>query len=334
MLFLLRISIVAISLLYFFRESFIAELAISFVPYIIWFCIIALIIEIYLIIHESKRRTKHKSFKIFLTILVTILTIWIWTLYSSEFFWFYNQNDESIRLTSKSWIEVFYANILYKNTDYKSLQEKIIKEDPDIVIMVEFSDDHEDEMKEFFKENYPYMNRNSRSTMLAGDVVFSKLPIKNAYTTWIEWKWNRKYSYIQVECENLKFKCENNFDLYVIHTAAPVSLENFEMRNNQLEQLWLDFKQKDNSNPIVVIWDFNLSPRSYYYKKLIKNWNLENALSFQNPNYTRSLLQQWIFRSHIDQLFISKNIKISPVIIENLSWSDHRSFSFSFGVTN
>jgi len=72
---------------------------------------------------------------------------------------------------------------LFKNTDYKSLQEKIIEENPDIVIMVEFSDDHEDEMKDFFKENYPYMNRNSRSTMLAGDVVFSKLPIENSYTT-------------------------------------------------------------------------------------------------------------------------------------------------------
>ena len=49
--------------------------------------------------------------------------------------------------------------------------------------MVEFSDNHEDEMKDFFKENYQYMNRNSWSTMLAGDVVFSKLPIENAYTT-------------------------------------------------------------------------------------------------------------------------------------------------------
>ena len=49
--------------------------------------------------------------------------------------------------------------------------------------MVEFSDEHEDEMKEFFKENYLYMNRNSRSTMLAGDVVFSKLPIESATTT-------------------------------------------------------------------------------------------------------------------------------------------------------
>lgn len=332
MLFLLRILIPIITYLYFFRESFIAELAISFIPYIIWFCILTLIIEIYLIIHESKRRTKHKSFKIFFTILITILTIFIWTLYSSEFFWFYNQNDELIRLTSKDWIKVFYANILYKNTDYESLKEKIIQENPDIVILVEFSDDHEDEMKEFFKENYPYMNRNSRSTMLAGDVVFSKLPIEKAYTTWIEWKWNRKYSYIQIKCENYQFECKNNFDLYVIHTAAPVSIENFKMRNNQLEQLWLDFKENNNSNPIIVIWDFNLSPRSYYYKKLIKNRDLENALRYQNPNYTRSLLQQWIFRSHIDQLFISKDIIISPVIIENLSWSDHRSLSFSFGI--
>ena len=333
MLILLRIPIIAISFLYFSRENFIAELAISFVPYIIWFCILALIIETYLIIHESKRRRKHKLIKIFFTILITIITIWIWTLYSSEFFWFYNQNDESIRLTSEDWIKVFYANILFKNTDYKSLQEKIIEENPDIVIMVEFSDDHEDEMKDFFKENYPYMNRNSRSTMLAGDVVFSKLPIENSYTTWIEWKWNRKYSYIQIECEDSQLECEDNLDLYVIHTAAPVSLENFEMRNNQLEQLWLDFKQKNKENPTIVIWDFNLSPRSYYYKKLIKNRDLKNALSFQNPNYTRSLLQQWIFRSHIDQLFISHEIKISEIRIENLTWSDHRSFTFFIKTT-
>ena len=333
MLFILGILIVAISFLFFLRESFISELAISFIPYIIWFCILALIIEVYLIIHESKRRTKHKSIKIFFTIIVTILTIWIWTLYSSEYFWFYNQDDEWIRLTDENGIKVFYANILYKNTDYESLKQKIVEENPDIVIMVEFSDEHEDEMKEFFKDNYPYMNRNSRSIMLAWDVVFSKLPINSATTTWLEWKWSRKYSYMQIECKNSKFECSNDFDLYVVHTAAPVSQETFEMRNNQLWQLWIDFKHKNNSNPTVVIWDFNLSPWSYYYKELIKNRNLKNALSFQNPNYTRSLLQQWIFRSHIDQLFISPEIKISPVRIENLTWSDHRSFTFYLGVS-
>ena len=328
MLFLLRISIPVISLLYFFRDSFIAELAISFVPYIIWFCILALIIEIYLIIHESKRRRKHKWIKIFFTILITILTIWIWTLYSSEFFWFYNQNDESIRL-NEEWIKVFYANILYKNTDYKSLQDKIIEENPDIVIMVEFSDEHEDIMKEFFKENYPYMNRNSRSMTLAWDVVFSKIPLENITETHKVEAWSRNYSYIKISCDN----CEDWVDLYVIHTAAPVSVKNYDMRNNQIGKLLSDFlKYHESWTPTMIIWDFNLSPRSHYYKQLTKHRDMLNALSFQSPCYTRSLLQQWIFRSHIDQLFISPEIRISPIKIEKLLWSDHRSFTFQFWI--
>jgi len=331
MLFLLRIWIIPISFLYFSRESFIAELAISFVPYIIWFCILALIIEIYLIIHESKRRTKHKSFKIFFTIFTTILTIWIWTLYSSEYFWFYNQNDEAIRLNkNEEWIKVFYANILYKNTDYESLKQKIIEENPDIVIMVEFSDEHEDEMKEFFKDNYPYMNRNSWSTMLAWDVVFSKIPLENITETHEVELWSRNYSYMKLLCDD----CENWLDLYVIHTAAPVSTKTFDMRNNQIAKLKSDFTREQNIwTPTMIIWDFNLSPRSYYYKQLTKNRNMMNALSFQNPNYTRSLYQQLIFRSHIDQLFISPEVKISKVRIEELRWSDHRSFTFFFKPT-
>ena len=331
MLFVLRISVLAICYLYFFRDSFIAELAISFVPYIIWFCILALIIETYLIINESKKRRKHKSLKIFLTILIAILTIWIWTLYSSEYFWFYNQNDELIRLTDENWIKVFYANILYKNTDYQSLKEKIEAENPDIVVLVEFSDEHEDEMKEFFKENYPYMNRNSRSITLAWDVVFSKIPLENITETHLVEAWARNYSYMKL----LFDEYEDWVDFYVIHTAAPVSYKNFEMRNNQIGKLLSDFiKEHKNWTPTMIIWDFNLSPRSHYYKQFTKHRDMLNALSFQFPNYTRSLFQQWIFRSHIDQLFISPEIKISQIKIENLTWSDHRSFLFKFWIKN
>ena len=303
MIILLRISILAISYLYFFRQSFIAELAISFIPYIIWFCILALFIETWLIIHESKRRRKYKWIRIFFTILVTILTIWIWTLYSSEFFWFYNQNDKSIRLNNK-WIKVFYANIYYKNVDYHSLQQKIEEENPDIVVMVEFSDAHEDEMKDYFQENYPYMNRNSRSTMLAGDVVFSKIPLENITETHQVEAWNRNYSYMKILSDDY----EDWVNLYVIHTAAPVSLKNFEMRNNQIGKLLSDFlKYHKEWEPTMIIWDFNLSPWSHYYKQLTKHRNMLNALS-------------------------SPEIKISTVKIENLSWSDHRSFTFNLWV--
>ena len=284
MLLFLRISILIATYLYFFRDSFVAELAISFVPYIIWFCILALIIEIYLIIHESKRRRKYKWIKIFFTILITILTIWIW-------------------------------------------KQKIIEENPDIVIMVEFSDEHENEMKEFFKENYPYMNRNSRSMTLAWDVVFSKIPLENITETHLVEAWARDYSNMKVLCD----ECGEWVDLYVIHTAAPVSVKNYDMRNNQIGKLLSEFIKHNKSwTPTIIIWDFNLSPWSHYYKQLNKHRNMLNALSYQSPSYTRSLLQQWIFRSHIDQLFISPEIKISEVKIEDLLWSDHRSFTFQF----
>ena len=115
MLLLLRISILAITYLYFFRETFIEELAISFLPYIICFCILAVIIEIYLIIHESKRRTKHKSLKIFITILVTILTFIVsYGMSKLEFIKVYNRSDKP-KLVNKSY---YLSNIfkVLKNT--------------------------------------------------------------------------------------------------------------------------------------------------------------------------------------------------------------------------
>ena len=329
MLLSLRISMLVVTYIFFFRESFFSELAISFMPYIIWFCIILLTIEIFLIIHLCRKKNKYKSKIILLTVLLTSLTFWVWTLYSLEYFWFYNQNDESSRLkNNEEWIKVFYSNIYYKNIDYKSLQEKIEQENPDIVVLVEFSDNHENEMKKFFKENYQYMNRNSRSTMLAGDVVFSKIPLKNITETHLVEAGARNYSYMRIFPDGY----ETWIDLYVIHTSAPVSLKNFKMRNTQISKLKSDFLLNNLNNKTIVIWDFNLSPWSYYYKQLTSDRNMLNGLRYQSPTYTWSLFKHKIFRSHIDQLFISPWIKISEVNIEDLEWSDHRSFSFYFWV--
>lgn len=317
--------------LYFFREWFLAELAISFLPYIIVCCWIASIVWIILIFYYNHKRNKFKNLKVFFSTILLILSLWIWYLYYSEFFSFYNKPSESVRLESDEWIKVFYANILYKNADFKSLQNAIESEDPDIVILVEFSDEHEDEMKDFFQKKYPYVNRTSRSITLAWNVIFSKIPLENKTETYLKKYWSRSYWYVNLQCKDFIPHCENGIDLYVIHTAAPVSLENFQMRNEQLQKFSTDLMNQDNGEwlPTMVIWDFNLSPWSYYYSQLTKYRDLKNALSYQEPNYTRSLLQQWIFRSHIDQLFISNWIKISPIEINNLSGSDHRSFSFN-----
>ena len=43
-------------------------------------------------------------------------------------------------------------------------------------------------------------------------------------------------------CDN----CEDGLDLYVIHTAAPVSTKTFDMRNNQIAKLKSDFTREQN----------------------------------------------------------------------------------------
>lgn len=316
--------------LYFFRESFFAELAISFLPYILVCCLLASLLLIVLLFFYKYRKNKNKGLNIFFAVCLLIWSLWIWWLYYLEFFSFYNHDETPIRLASEDWVKIFYANILYTNFDFKSLQQKIEAENPDIVILVEFSDAHEEEMKDFFQEHYPYMNRNSRSITLAGDVVFSKLPLKNIENTSLSNEWARNYSYMTLQGEDSVW----DVDLYVIHTAAPVSMENFEMRNNQLNMLKSDFQKRNSSNPAMIIGDFNLSPWSYYYSKLIDSWDLKNVLSFQNPNYTWSLFWRKIFRSHIDQLFISDWILVSNVDISDLSWSDHRAFLFYAWINN
>lgn len=313
--------------IYYFRDSFIAELIVSFFPYIIAFIFIVILFLFVKITRLNNKNKRYRATSIIFIFLLLLLSFWNEYLYSTEYFWFYNKISQDIRLQeNQKWIKVFYANILYKNTDYNSLKNKIEKENPDIVILVEFSDEHEDEMKEFFKADYQYMNRNSWSSMLAGDVVFSKIPLENITETHIVNPWERNYSYMKILCDN----CWSWVDLYVIHTAAPVSTKNLEMRNIQLNKLKSDFIKNNSEDEVMIIWDFNLSPWSFHYKQLTKDWNLNNALSYQNPNYTRSLFQHKIFRSHIDQLFFSPWIKISEIDVEDLVGSDHRSFTFYF----
>ena len=46
----------------------------------------------------------------------------------------------------------------------------------------------------------------------------------------------------------------NEIDLYVIHTSAPVSNKNFEMRNIQISNLLSDLlKYKKSGTPTIII---------------------------------------------------------------------------------
>jgi endonuclease/exonuclease/phosphatase family metal-dependent hydrolase len=217
---------------------------------------------------------------------------------------------------------------LYTNYDYESLKKQIDKDEYDIVVLVEFSDKHEKALKDRFQGRFPYVNRNSWSTKLAGDVVFSRYPITNLLAQYPQEPGRWKYSYFSLQRE------EETFYFYVVHTSAPVSLSTFKMRNEQLKKLKDDFlvqaTDRQKNAPVVVLGDFNLSPWSAFYAKFEEGLEgkLRNVFRDYRPYFTRSLRDQKLLNVHIDQVFTSPDGRIGGFKVEDLPGSDHHTIIF------
>jgi len=225
-------------------------------------------------------------------------------------------------------MRVYYANILYTNYDYESLKKQIEANNPHVVVLVEFSSQHEEALKDWFQERFPYVNRNSRSTKLAGDVVFSKYPIRDLLVNYPQESGRWRYSYFSMQ------HGEKELYFYVVHTSAPVSVYNFNMRNEQLKKLNEEFllqaRDRPEDIPVVMIGDFNVSPWSAFYKSFEKRFEgiLRNIARDYRPFFTWSLWAQEILIAHIDHIFVSDDIQIGAFYVEDLPGSDHHAIIF------
>ena len=297
---------------YFFPQFYVCELIISFLPHICAVSFLLFVLSFFL----RKKKYFSKVFPLFI-----LLFGLIFFLYSRKYGAFYTWEWFGKNVWwDEQWLNILYSNILFKTKNYEDLQNWVMEKNADMVLMVEFTDDFGQNMGEIL-EQYPYSARVEYSDKYYGNVVFSKYPIKNLTQEIARWKW--RYSYFSVNY------ADRDYYIYLVHTAAPVSLKHFRMRNNQIQELIDDFSWQDYSldDRILIIWDFNLSPRSYYYPMLEKwlTWMYNMTKNF-NRLFTWSLYGFWIISSHIDQVFVDENAKIDDIIQINTPWSDHKWF--------
>ena len=177
------------------------------------------------------------------------------------------------------------------------------------------------------KQNHPYSTINSWSPIHAGDIVMSKYPILDLVSQINEWEW--RYSYFSFRKDQISY-C-----FYLVHTSAPITLENYDMRNNQLSVLWHDFanhtiaRDKDNSH-VIMLWDFNLSPWSFYYdsfsSKIADLNNVSSDFWFRN-SWCLSYLP--MICSHIDHVFVWNWTTVSSFENISVAGSDHNWYFFT-----
>lgn len=304
---------------YLFPQFYFSELVLSFLPHIVLFTLSVFAVQFVLL--KNKKIWIYAKFSSLFILLFGVLFF----LYSKEYnnFYCWLWFDYDLQSDESTGINILYSNILYKNYNYTGLLDWINKYDADIVLMVEFTDEHYQNMKENLHDKYPFSARTSWSQKYFWNVVFSKYPIDNLTNNVDQWTW--RYSHFQLE------QNEQNYYFYLLHTSSPVSYKFFKMRNKQFEILVNDFDKHDleqsENNHIMVLWDLNASPWSFYYKKL------EQAMfGFKNMTKNFTILFTWRIKSlafitsHIDHVFIDNDSLVSNITRLKTPYSDHRWF--------
>jgi hypothetical protein len=154
-------------------------------------------------------------------------------------------------------------------------------------------------------------------------MVFSKYKINNWADNFQQWM--RRYGYFSIELNN------QNVYFYLIHDSSPDSYQHFLMRNNQLSWFIKDFdiqwKNRNNEN-VVVLWDFNITSRSFYYSKLQSafSWKVEDITKNFPILFTRKMFGFPFLLAHIDHIRTSSWIKYLDLNSVAIPWSDHKGF--------
>jgi len=308
----------------FFPWYYISELMLSFLPYITW---IAWIFSLISFVNFRKRMKPgyHHVRRYFRGISFLVFCI-VFFWYSKQFNRFYEPAHQYTG-TINSWhLTVLFANIHKDNTHYEAIQDMISEYTPDILMFVEFADHHYDHLKDLLQTTYPYTNNTTWSKTFVWSMVFSKYPLSNKADDFPQWA--RRYGYFSLPYQNQQLY------FYLVHTSSPDSYTHFAMRNEQLSTFVNDFTTHESDrlhDNIVVVWDFNITPRSSYYDILATTFsgklaNITQRIPFL---FTRNFKPFPLLKAHIDHLWATPSLTIEQLTSLPLPGSDHKAFLFT-----
>ena len=245
----LALVVILWGVVYFGRGEYYWELAMSFLPYWMVVFFIGLIISIFSFF-------KVASDKFFSTI-----EFWIMLWFIGLFWWFLAQFLHFYGLESRNPhqtdnpVRVIYSNLYKENSEYQEIYEIIKDKKSDLILFVEYSQHHQDNLWKMLEKDYPYKIMNMSVKGQIWSAIFSKYPLRNVSKTFE--KGERGYLHVQMT------RWDNIYQVYLIHTTSPTSLAHFQRRNVQLNSLAEDLSKTYHSQTrekVLVIWDFNVSP--------------------------------------------------------------------------
>lgn len=299
---------------------------VSLVCYIAWFLplellahfriqyfILSLIVSSVLVILWRTGHLKNK-----LLVLAALLLV---GLNGIEVFPWYLPHPQQIVGKAAKPLRILSFNLNIENNHDQEIINVVQDNHPDIALFLEIDQDMVEQLKPGLKDSLPY----SFKSPGGGLALFSRFPLQEARGDNFQGKAGHSLlTTIEVDKQPIQ--------LIGTHPFVPVTRKNFHKRNRQLAALG-DYIRQLNQ-PLILVGDFNITPWSPYYRRLINRTSLHNTrLGFGIlPSWPRPAtyvhLASWLIplmNIPIDHCLVSKHFKVARIYTGANANSDHAS---------
>jgi len=210
-------------------------------------------------------------------------------------------------------LRIFYANVLSSNTEYDALLEEIADADPDVICLNEFTDswEHAFAQSPVMK---PYLRAGGLPRNRFGSMgIYSRLPVSGFQTLWAGGR---------LSCAFDVLLGKDELRLFCLHGPRPL-----EYTHSDYYRFWTAIQSlvAGQSEPLIVIGDFNATPFSRAYQQLTAG-----RLRSAHHDVGRGYATTWpngrypIPPIRIDHALLSPQIECLGIVEGRGLGSDHR----------
>lgn len=214
-------------------------------------------------------------------------------------------------------ISLLLSNVLSSNHRYDLLLNEIETKKPDFIIVLELSPQWANALKPI-EEHYPH-NKIIPRTDNFGIALYSKYPLHDIEVI--------DFAHNSIPSISAKYQIHNNKHVQIIatHPLPPMNASLAEQQIVHLKKLatFINKPRKEDTR-ILLAGDFNSTPWSPHYKKLLQQTDLANTRQGFGiyPSWPTGLKSPFL-QIPLDHIFVSKNIHAKAFKTLQSVGSDH-----------
>ena len=198
--------------------------------------------------------------------------------------------------TARPTIRVLVANVFYRNSSAQRLLETIRRETPDAVLLVEYTTELAERLREL-RQTYGHRLESPRRGAY-GIALFSRIELSSAQTFMLG----------PTHAIEARLRTGGSEVMLLgVHLRAPLYPARAAERNRQLELL--AERVSAVRGPVIVAGDFNISPYSPYYVDWLARTGLTDARRGRTPRPSWPTFLP-VIGIPIDHCFVSSDIAV------------------------